>query len=63
MFGYIKLSKVSYLVLIEEATIIGQILNGIVYRVEKLMYIPLINNSSLKIDSDDEAYVAMIEKI
>jgi hypothetical protein len=63
VFGYIKLSKVSYLVLIEEATIIGQILNGIVYRVEKLMYIPLINNSSLKIDADDEAYVAMIEKI
>lgn len=63
MFGYIKLSKVSYLILIEEASIVGQLLNGIVYRVEKLMYVPLINNSSLKIDADDKAYVAMMEKI
>ena len=50
VFGYIKLKTVSYLILIEEATIIGQILKGLVYRVEKLMFVPLDHKGDMKID-------------
>jgi hypothetical protein len=53
VFGYIKLKTVSYLILIEEATIIGQILKGLVYRVEKLMFVPLDHKGDMKIDIND----------
>ena len=53
MFGYIKLKTVSYLILIEEASIVGQILKGLVYRVEKLMFIPLNVKGDMKIDIND----------
>ena len=53
VFGYIKLKTVSYLILIEEATIIGQILKGLVYRVKKLMFVPLDHKGDMKIDIND----------
>ena len=53
VFGYIKLKTVSYLILIEEASIIGQILKGLVYRVEKLMFVPLDHRGDTKIDIMD----------
>jgi hypothetical protein len=34
VFGYIKLKAMPYLILIEEASIVGQILNGNVFRVD-----------------------------
>jgi len=46
---------VSYLILIEEASIVGEILKGLVYRVEKLMFIPmnLVEKGDMKIHKED----------
>ena len=55
VFGYIKLKKLSHLILIEEATIVGQIMRGTVYRVDKLMFVPLHASSS--ISSEDTPYI------
>ena len=63
MFGYIKLKTVSYLILIEEASIVGQILKGLVYRVEKLMFIPLNVKGDMKIDINDQQYIDMIKHV
>ena len=43
VFGYIKLACYSYIILIEEASIIGQILNANIYKVDKLLFLPLRN--------------------
>ena len=55
VFGYIKLKSVSYLIMIEEASIVGEILKGLVYRVEKLMFIPmnLVEKGDMKIHKED----------
>ena len=63
VFGYIKLKTVSYLILIEEASIVGQILKGLVYRVEKLMFIPLNIKGDMKIDINDQQYIDMIKHV
>ena len=63
VFGYIKLKKVSYLILIEEASIVGQIMRGTVYRVDKLMFVPLYLTSEMHVDPEDTEYVNMINKI
>lgn len=63
MFGYIKLKTVSYLILIEEASIIGQILKGLVYRVEKLMFVPLDDRGEMKVDINDQQYIDMIKHV
>ena len=63
VFGYIKLQKVSHLILIEKASVVGQILKGKVYKVDKLMFVPLSYSANLKIDEADEQYVQMIQKI
>ena len=49
IFGYIKLACYSYLIIIEEASIIGQILHANIYKVEKLMFLPLRNDQFRKI--------------
>jgi hypothetical protein len=49
-----------YLILIEEASIVGQILNGNVYRVDQLMFVPLSTNGSMTIDNNDKPYIDMI---
>jgi hypothetical protein len=41
LFGYIELATCPYLVLIEEATLLGQILKSSIYRVDKLLFVPL----------------------
>jgi hypothetical protein len=60
VFGYIKLKSMPYLILIEEASIVGQILNGNVYRVDQLMFVPLSTNGSMQIDNNDKPYIDMI---
>jgi hypothetical protein len=62
VFGYIKLPKCPYLILIEEASIVGQIMRGIIYKVEKLMFIPIATDQT-GIASEDYKYVQMIQKI
>jgi hypothetical protein len=63
VFGYIKLKKASYLILIEEASIVGLIMRGTVYRVEKLMFLPLCNTASMHPDRADVEFIDMIQKI
>jgi hypothetical protein len=63
VFGYIKLAKVSHLILIEEASIVGQLLKGTVYRVEKLMFVPLHYNAKMTIDPEDLPFVDMIRTV
>ena len=63
VFGYIKLAKVSHLILIEEASIVGQLMRGTVYKVEKLMFVPLNYNAKMQIDSEDLPFVDMIRTV
>jgi hypothetical protein len=63
VFGYIKLKKVSHLILIEKATVVGKVLKGTVYQVQKLMFVPLNYTAKMLIDEEDEPYVEMIKKI
>ena len=63
VFGYIKLSKVSHLILIEEASIVGQLMRGTVYKVEKLMFVPLNYNAKMQIDAEDLPFVDMIKTV
>ena len=41
VFGYIKMPSQPYLILIEEASIVGTFMKAIIYRVEKLEFVPL----------------------
>jgi hypothetical protein len=63
VFGFIKLACYSYLIVIEEASIIGQILHANIYKVEKLLFLPLRNDQFRKIADLDLQFVDMIQKI
>ena len=63
IFGYIRLKTFSYLILIEEASLMGVIMQGIVYRVDKLLFIPLDPKGSLDIAPEDKKFVEMLQKI
>tara|TARA_B110000285_G_C15100172_1_gene604522 strand:+ start:291 stop:593 length:303 start_codon:yes stop_codon:yes gene_type:complete len=63
VFGYIKLACLSYLIVIEEASLVGQILQANVFKVEKLMFLPLSNDPRRKIEQEDLQFVEMINKI
>jgi hypothetical protein len=51
------------LILIEEASVVGDILRGTVLKVEKLMFVPLRDDIKMTIDQEDQAFVNMINKI
>jgi len=63
VFGYIKLASYGYLILIEEASLVGQIMKANIYKVQKLMFLPLKNDASRMVAAEDQAFVDMIEKI
>lgn len=63
IFGYFKLVDFQYLILISEASIVGSLANGLIYRVDKLQYIPLTDDGSMAISSSDQPYINMIEKV
>jgi hypothetical protein len=63
VFGYIKLACFSYLIVIEEASLVGQILQANVFKVDKLMFLPLSNDPRRKIEAEDLQFVDMINKI
>jgi hypothetical protein len=60
VFGYIKLKKMAYLILIEEASFVGAIMKGNVFKVEKLRFIPVSLSDNLKPNSEDFEYIEMI---
>ena len=51
------------MILIEEASIVGQLLRGTVYKVEKLMFVPLNYNAKMQIDPEDLPFVDMIKTV
>jgi hypothetical protein len=53
VFGYIKLKRVSHLIIIEEASLVGQIMRGVVYKVSKLLFVPLNYTSKLTAEPED----------
>ena len=63
IFGYFRLNDHQYLILISEASLVGKLIGGEIYRVEKLQYVPLTDDGSMEIPSNDLAHVQMIEKI
>lgn len=63
MFGYINFASLGYLVLIEEASLIGQVIKANVFRVEKLMFLPLKNDQSRTVPKEDQVFIDMINKI
>ena len=50
VFGYMKMKTCSYLILIEEASVVGSLLRGTVLKVEKLMFVPLKANTKMTVD-------------
>jgi hypothetical protein len=63
IFGYIKLVHYNYLILIEEASIVGSLIGATIFRVEKLLYIPINKDAAMKIPLEDKQYVDMVENI
>jgi hypothetical protein len=63
VFGYIKLACFSYLILIEEASLVGHVLEANVFKVDKLMFLPLPNDPRRKIEAEDLQFVDMINKV
>jgi len=63
VFGYIKLACYRYIILIEEAAVVGQILKADIFKVTKLMFLPLRNDSSRMIASEDQPFIDMISNI
>jgi hypothetical protein len=63
VFGYIKLACFSYLILIEEASLVGHVLEANVFKVDKLMFLPLSNDPRRKIEAEDLQFVDMINKV
>jgi len=63
VFGYIKMKKNSHLILIEEASLVGQVLKGNIFKVEKLLFVPLTYSGKMTIDSEDYQYVQMIKNL
>ena len=57
IFGYIKLKRLSYLILIEEAMIVGKIIKGNIYRVEKLKFVPVSSEDNMEPDKEDLEYI------
>ena len=53
IFGFLKMKAISYLVLIEEASVVGTLLKGTINRVEKLLFLPLNMDTKLKIEPED----------
>jgi hypothetical protein len=41
MFGVIELGSTQYMLLIEECTLVGQILRANILRVDKILFVPL----------------------
>ncbi len=60
VFGYIKLASYGHLILIEEASLVGQIMKANVYKVQKLMFLPFKNDSSRMVAPEDQTFVDMI---
>lgn len=63
MFGYIKLCHNPYLILVEKASVVGQIMKGTVLRVDKLMFVPLAPNGLDYIHPGDKPFIEMIQHI
>ena len=63
IFGYVKLATKPYLILIQEASLEGKLAQGLIYRVEKLLYMPLSNDGSMDIAAEDQPFVNMIEQV
>lgn len=53
IFGFINLTSMGYLILIEEASLLGQVLKANVFRVEKLMFVPLTNSADRSVPKED----------
>lgn len=62
VFGHIKLKNLSYLIIIEDARLVGSLFGNQVMRVEKLMFIPM-NPTGNSVDSEDQKYIDMINVI
>ena len=59
VFGFVTFEHESYLILIEEASIVGQILRGTVFIVDKLRFVPICADGKVK----DWKQIQMIEHI
>ena len=57
------MKAVSYLVLIEEASVVGTLLKGTINKVEKLLFLPLNLDTKLKVETEDLPIVQMIKQI
>jgi hypothetical protein len=60
VFGYLEMQAGHYLILIEQAKLIGNILNAPVFQVTGLKYVPLYNRAP---SANDKIYLEMVDKI
>lgn len=63
VFGQIDLAGTQHLILIEEASFIGQVLRASTFRVDKLLFVPLTPTFDMTIPRESRPFVKMIEKV
>ncbi|CDW87718.1 phosphatidylinositide phosphatase sac1-like [Stylonychia lemnae] len=63
VFGIKEISDTLYLMLIEECTLMGQVNNSNIFRIEKLLYIPISRSQSNQISRQARPFIQMIDKI
>ena len=63
MFGKIDLEKLSYLIVISEVQSVGNFLNSEVYKVKKLLFLPINGNHPINPAPSDQYFIQMLEKL
>jgi len=62
IFGTFDVSPNSYIILITEASLVGDIMGAEVYRVEELKFLPLDSQSD-QVYKQDEQYIDMLKNL
>ncbi|CAD8116127.1 unnamed protein product [Paramecium primaurelia] len=64
LYGIIQLKNWSYLLLVTEANMVGQILQRTILQVEQISFLPLVSNGRLNdIHADDQTYCKMLKEV
>jgi len=64
LFGMLKLVVGTYLIFIDNASVVGEVLNAQIYRVESLIFVRIDSgNEPMEIQDQDQSFVDMIQSI
>ena len=63
IFGQIDLAGTQHLLLIEEASYMGNVVKAQTFRVDKILFVPLTPTADMTIPRESRTFVKMIEKV